>query len=559
MDQVKVYAGVAKKHHFWILFAIVVIVALVVWLKASSSLEAKYTSNKQTITGAQDSVQKVTSSEQFNPRFTAKVENLHEGLKNQVFDAWQKLYERQNAMFEWPDLSEFDVNVDLKKLGSDEEIPNYIRVIYNENVVRQQWQALFAEGEEGINLRRQKAPTDRVADSDEGDEGPRGVEYEGLVVWKPALRDEIISRYYSPVSTPSTTRIRLGQEDFWLFQALVEVVHTVNLGATDSLKAPIKEILALDVAQWAIAASLESEAAIWTPGSKSSGNSMNSMMSSGAGGPNSAAMQGANAPAAPTGQNGGAAAATGGGTTSGPSESDNEWLADRYLDDKGQPLADVKNQPFAEFKQVFVYMRFIMDQRNIPNLVAACANARLPIETRQIRVQVLKTDGLDSSGSSLFSGGGVGGGMGPGGMTSGGMGPGGMTSGGMTSGGMGPGGMGPGGMTSGGMTSGGMTSGGMGPGGMGPGGMGPGGVGGGLGSGAQDGGVETTDYDAIVSLSGVIYLYNKPDIAKLGTGTAGAPEKRSFGVPTKSVHPPGSSGGGSSFGPAMSGPSTSGS
>ncbi|HET6882452.1 MAG TPA: hypothetical protein VFI31_19960 [Pirellulales bacterium] len=555
MDQVKVYAGVAKKHHFWILFAIVVIVAIVVWSKASSSLATKYESEKRTITGAQDSVSKLGSSEQVNPKFTTKVESLHEGLKNQVFEAWQKLYERQDAMFAWPDLSEFDVNVDLKKLGAEEEIPNYIRVVYNENVSRQQWRELL----EAVKLRRPKEKQERSEDSDE-DEGPRAVEYEGLVVWREALRDAIISRYYTLNATPSTTRIRLAQEDYWLFQALIEVVNTVNAGAEDSLKAPIKEIQTLDVAQWAIAASLESGAPIWTKDSKSSGNS-----SSGMTGP-----PGGLAPAAQTMSSSGAAGANGANAASGsggaaasggpatPSENDNEWLADRYLDDKGQPLPAGATQPFAEFKQVFVYMRFIMDQRRIPNLVAACANARLPIETRQLRVRIIKTD----DGDSLFSGGSGGSSMNMGGMAGGAMG-GGMMSGGAMNGGMMPGGAMNGGMTSGGAMNGGMTSGGPMNGGMTPGGDQSGGAFGGaagfggLTAGLQEGGVETTTFDALVELSGVIYLYTPPDLAKLGSGAAGSPEKRSFGVPTKPVHPPGSSssgGGMTSMGMSSGGP-----
>ncbi len=59
-----------------------------------------------------------------------------------------------------------------------------------------------------------------------------------------------------------------------------------------------------------------------------------------------------------------------------------------------------------------------------------------------------------------------------------------------------------------------------------------------------DGGVETTIYDAVVELSGVIYLYRPPDITKLGTGSAGSPDKRSFGVPTTTVPVPGVAGGG---------------
>lgn len=74
---------------------------------------------------------------------------------------------------------------------------------------------------------------------------------------------------------------------------------------------------------------------------------------------------------------------------------------------------------------------------------------------------------------------------------------------------------------------------------------------GGLGSGLAEGGVETTVFDALVELSGVIYLYTPPDIAKLGTGAAGSPEKRSFGVPTTSVHVPGGTAGGANMGPTM--------
>ena len=75
--------------------------------------------------------------------------------------------------------------------------------------------------------------------------------------------------------------------------------------------------------------------------------------------------------------------------------------------------------------------------------------------------------------------------------------------------------------------------------------------GGGAGFGGVEGGVETTVYDATVELSGVIYLYNPPDLAKLGTGAAGSPEKRSFGVPTTAVHVPGGTGSTGSTGGGM--------
>jgi len=69
--------------------------------------------------------------------------------------------------------------------------------------------------------------------------------------------------------------------------------------------------------------------------------------------------------------------------------------------------------------------------------------------------------------------------------------------------------------------------------------------------GGPEGAVETTVYDAIVELSGVIYLYNPPDINKLGTGGAGSPDKRSFGVPKTAVHVPGAAAGGGMSMPTM--------
>ncbi|OYV85642.1 MAG: hypothetical protein B7Z73_13175, partial [Planctomycetia bacterium 21-64-5] len=412
MDQVKVYLGVAKKHHFWILAAIVVLTSVVVWMKASGALATKYEADKSTITNAEKAVQGANGPDLPNPLFTKKIDGLHEGLKTQVFEAWQKLYERQVALFIWPEL-ELKPTVDLNRLRPDEEIPEYVRIFYNEKVVRDLWEEILA----GANIRRPKKQV--IAEADEADDGEhRAVEYEGLVVWKPERREAIVSRYFTQDAAPSTARVRLIQEDAWLFESLIKVVDAVNAGATDSLKAPIKEIVALDIAQWAIDASLQSGAAIWTPdkanaggagGAGGMGMGMGGGAAAGMGMPAAGgAMPGAAGGPAGAGQAGMAGGAAAGGAAA--ANNDNDWLEGRYLDEKGQPLKADATQPFAEFRQMFVYMKFVMDQRRIPNLIAACANAELPIETRQVRVQMLQAD--SGGGGGLFpGGGGFGGGM----------------------------------------------------------------------------------------------------------------------------------------------------
>src|SRR5215469_7463916 len=220
MDQVKVYLGVAKKHHFWILAVVVVVTALVVWLKASSSLARLYETNKRTIEGAEQSVNKAGSEEKVNDQFTKKIDGLHEGLKDQVYDAWKKLYERQVALFKWPVKQTDAGEIDLNKYQPDEDIPQYVRAFYNENVVQDQWEALLTK----VDIRKPREVEEQAEEENpEGEQeevvNKRGTEYQGLVVWNEDLRKAIISRYYTKNATPSTTRLRLMQQDAWLFDS----------------------------------------------------------------------------------------------------------------------------------------------------------------------------------------------------------------------------------------------------------------------------------------------------------------------------------------------------
>src|SRR5487761_1284704 len=161
MDQVKVYLGVAKKHHFWILSVIVVITAVVVWMKAASSLATLYETNKKTIISAEDSVKKANSDDTPNQLFSKKVDGLHDGLKKQVFEAWQKLYERQVGLFRWPKLQTADGEVDLNNYKPDEDIPDFLRTYYNENIVQKQWEAILEE----VHIRKPKLKTEEDAES----------------------------------------------------------------------------------------------------------------------------------------------------------------------------------------------------------------------------------------------------------------------------------------------------------------------------------------------------------------------------------------------------------
>jgi hypothetical protein len=507
MDQAKVALAVVKKYHFWILSGVVLITGAAVWFMASDKLAKAFEADKSKIETATKSLDPFNAENPPNALFKEKVDKLHEGLKVEVADVWKELYEKQVRLFVWPDL----IAADIAKLQPGEPIPPRLRDFYNNNIVRDEWKRVLAE----VDFVRPEGGEPEIGEAVQGDFGgmPIGMggnqfgaeapEMEGLVVWDRASRQAIIDRYYSD-KAPSDLRVRLTQEDLWVFeQSLVAVVQLVNKGARDRAAAPIKKIEVLDLAQWAINAANASSATLYKPGSgrRPGGMGPGGMGPGGMGpggmGPGGGMGGGAGEMPMPMGADAampqpgattGAATPAAATAESTAASLDAALIDGRYIDDQGKPMKDDKSGPFAEFKQMFVYMKFVMDQRRLPNLMAACANVKLPIETRQVRVHVGDISGVGASGNG-------------------------------------------GGMMGGGMMGGGMMGGGM---------MGGGMMGGGM-MGGQTPAMEAGPYDAVVELSGIIYLYNPPDLAKLGTGSSKDPATRSFSVPKAKVTAPGAS------------------
>jgi hypothetical protein len=355
---------------------------------------------------------------------------------------------------------------------------------------------------------------------------------------------EAIKNQYRWQQTPTDVQVRLAQEDIWLYRSLCQAVANANRGADDPLKCTIKRIEAMEVGQNAINSSAQQ------PGSvvmfAAPGGDPNNPYSGAEGG------AGAAAPAAPSAGAGGMGMGAPGSPYGGGQATvsvDDVLRTGRYLNAESQPLMLTDPEPFAEFRQVFVRLVVIGNQRNLHEIHAALANAPLPVEIRQTRVNWAMSPGGSMGGMGGEMGGPGMGGMGPPGM-GGGMGPPGM--GGGLGGGLGMGGgmgaPGMGGGLSGGPSLGGGMGGGMGApslgggmgGGMGAPGLGGGGspygggMGGGIGGGMpgmSSGAGDRTPYDVPIEIRGVVYLYNTPALEKLGTGAAGADVKRVFAVP----------------------------
>ena len=70
----------------------------------------------------------------------------------------------------------------------------------------------------------------------------------------------------------------------------------------------------------------------------------------------------------------------------------------RYVDPDGKPLPS-GSAALLQFKRMPIFMSLTMDQREINKLLVECANAPLPVEVRQLRINPLKGNGPSSKKS----------------------------------------------------------------------------------------------------------------------------------------------------------------
>jgi hypothetical protein len=284
-----------------------------------------------------------------------------------------------------------------------------------------------------------------------------------LVRWSTASQESLTSNLFPwRGKDPNTLDVLYSQENLWVLRQLMQVIATVNGEAKQPFQAVIREINELAIGRAA--------------STLGGGDSL-------AGGGDSSGMLGGAGLMGSLGDDEGDDMGSGGMMGGGGTPSVSPDPADmRYVDVNYEPMDAVSlrtkmasSSPDDAYttvaKRIPVRMNLKMDQRKIPLLIAECGNAALMIEVRQVRINPKSGAGMGGPG--------MGGGMGGPGM------------GGPAMGGAGLGGPG----------------------------MGAPDMGGGLGGGLGGGGTARASEfpnEVTVEVSGIVYIYNKPDMTKLG-------------------------------------------
>ena len=497
MDQLKVILAAIKKHHFWVLGGVVLILLLGVWWQATSGLAKQYEGRKGTLKGHFQKISTLAGAvDPPNAGVIEAIGRVHDDMTKDVLEAWKFLYKQQQDKNRLPeDLGPEFISV-WNSLQPDDPIPDEFRDIYwtfiTNYLPTQCKRAHIRRPKDGEAERRRLGPG---LMPEGGPAGTENIEYVGKVVWDQQNYDQLRARF-NWRSRPTTQQIRLAQEDLWVYDTLLNIVRDLNEGARSHYNAPVKRIAALDIGREAANAfavaqnalglgSLQGVAASAAPGVMPTGEGMPQvppagpgMMGEGGMGPGMASPEMMNPEMMGPGMMMPGAAALGEGL-----------LAGRYVDENAQPVPieqGVPKQPYTEFKMMPIRFSLVMDQRKIPELMGMCADSNMPIKIRQLRLSPGRTAKVDYAGSVVTT---PGMNMMPSPASP--YGPGNFSMG-MEEGGIG----GPGATPMENMMP------------------GPGGVGG-LGQGSYVG-----PYDMPVEILGIIYIYNPADPLKLGKGTA---------------------------------------
>jgi hypothetical protein len=405
--------------------------------------------------------------------------------EDKVKEAWWLLYKQQKESNPWPPILG-EKFLSLKDILDDpaKDVPRNFREIYRNEIEKALPKLL-----EIVDFRHYEPATPEEAAAAApgaaapgpasglvGGEmaGPLGQQMKpvGTVDWNATDKARIEGEFNFGDRVPTSCEVRLTQENYWVYKALLNIIRKTNGDATTHAGAAVKEILALEIGKTA-AGALGTRPGFLATAAGGAGGSAVPMAE---GGPSAAggSMGGEIAGPGPTGAGGDTTAATG----------DAALLANRYVDDKMKPLAS-PDPAYPEFNMMPVHLVLVIDQRRIPDLLVQCANSTMPVEVVEMRI----SRGKIEAGTPGM------GGM-PGGM-------GGLPHGGPANiGGMGgmPMGMG-GAMGAGGVGGAGEIAGPTGPGMV-------GGVGGAGQLGAED--EEASPYDVNIEIFGIIYIYNPP-------------------------------------------------
>ncbi len=378
MEQLnKILTGL-KKYHFWVLCTVVVALALIVWNMAAASLSTEFETNSRKITSLKNDLERIERTPDHpNNNVLEGIEKQTSVLRGRVARLWQQLYSRQREeVLKWPPAlgSDFIQRVNREKFGAD--LPFAFRERY-QNYVKERFEELReivkARSIEQAGRRSERLAPDLAREVAGREALETDEDY--LVEW---LDQDKIQQMLAWEERPVSLKVWVTQEDLWVYETLLKIIARINQGY-QRYQAPISVIENLEVGVDA------------APGSNTQGRIK---LLEGTGDLDEArAFPTPGGDFSPSGGYPGFEGLDDEQTDARQEAIRRELLSGRYLNAKGQPRQYDEVDDVPEFKRLPIRLVLRMDQLRITQLIVECANATLPVEVQQVRINPQEATG----------------------------------------------------------------------------------------------------------------------------------------------------------------------
>lgn len=437
MDTKDLMQGI-KKHSFWLVSGLVIMVFVAGWYLSTKQLKTETATFKGQIDGGFSAVSSVISNNpnHANDHSHDKMQELVDQLKQNLLDAWELQYNRQKDLLVWPEELGADFLADIDRLLVQNGQRNPIETItFPSEEIKDNLQRHFLEQYQLFaltqvpplaNIIRSNWEADKPADEQAGDDNLAGFAEAGesgapaqskslgpppIITWEKNSQSSVQARFKWD-RTPTTMQVLYAQEDLWVLRQIMQVLEEVNKDALVPSKAVITELINLEVGRNA--------AGITEVGQVMDVNMLKSASLDGGDGMDDMGMDDMEGMEAGMDEGGGdgsidssSSSGTPGTTGEATGTSTPHPANLRYVDNALQRLdaqrlqAAVAPGPNAQLETIYlavakrypIRLRIKMDLTKLPDLLTACGNAKLPIEVLQVSVN-------GSVGRSGSSGGG---------------------------------------------------------------------------------------------------------------------------------------------------------
>jgi hypothetical protein len=360
MDKVKVILGYVQKYHFWLLSLLAVMFGLLGWMKARGTLDEEFTKNKGTVTGKFSTLSGIQQNQNPpNSEWAVAIAAITKQEQKEVSDTWQSLYDAQRQVLAWPEVMPADFRDFIQTAAPDAEIRQAWREAYQTEVLNSEFPKLAQiVGAAPLSDDAKTATSPTSAPRPAAPSAPAAVSADAVtplytVQWE--NQDEVKKWLAFPGGAPPTSfQVRLRQEDYWVYQALLNIIRATNAPApyVPWIKRIEDMAIGANTAEDFAAGMSKGHIAVL------------------------AAAEGAGEAVAATPN---VDAGAGGDPTQAAPD------LGRYLAADGTILPAGTSQD-QQFKRLPISLKLVMDQREITRLLTECANYPLPVEVRQLRI-----------------------------------------------------------------------------------------------------------------------------------------------------------------------------